>query len=122
MTHGNAVSLDLGAFDPRITATRLDAGGDVPIVLQPAVPDVDLAELCAAHRPELDALLARHGAILFRGFPLNAVTDFERAARAAAGDLFADYGDLPRNRAGENIYESTPYPPDQMILYHNESA
>ena len=26
------------------------------------------------------------------------------------------------NAAGEKIYESTPYPPDQMILFHNESS
>ena len=63
-----------------------------------------------------------HGGILFRNFNLPSPADFERAAKAMYGELFGDYGDLPKNAAGEKIYESTPYPPDQMILYHNESS
>ncbi len=55
-------------------------------------------------------------------FNLPSPADFERAAKSIYGELFADYGDLPRNAAGEKIYESTPYPPDQMILFHNESS
>ena len=39
-----------------------------------------------------------------------------------AKDLFAEYGDLPPESAGEKVYGSTPYPPDKMILFHNESS
>jgi alpha-ketoglutarate-dependent taurine dioxygenase len=83
---------------------------------------IDLAEWCAANREWIEARLLEHGGILFRNFNVPTPSDFERAAKAACGELFADYGDLPRNSAGEKIYESTPYPPDQMILWHNESA
>ena len=43
-------------------------------------------------------------------------------ASSIASDLFAEYGDLPPEAASERIYGSTPYPPDKMILFHNESS
>ncbi|MBC5800006.1 MAG: TauD/TfdA family dioxygenase [Candidatus Eremiobacteraeota bacterium] len=98
------------------------AGRGLPIVLEPVDAGIDPAAWCAANRAWLDELLADHGAVLLRNFPLPSPADFSRTARAVWGDLFSDYGDLPRNSAGENIYESTPYPANQMILFHNESS
>lgn len=94
----------------------------LPLVVEPTQPGLVLAEWAGANRSWIDAQLLTHGAVLFRNWDLPSPADFERAAKAVYGELFADYGDLPRNAAGEKIYESTPYPPDQMILYHNESA
>jgi len=98
------------------------AGRGLPLALEPTDDGVEPAAWCAANRPWIDELLAEHGALLLRNFQLPSPADFSRTARAVWGDLFADYGDLPRNAAGENIYESTPYPADQMILFHNESS
>jgi len=98
------------------------AGRRWPIALEPRDGSIDPAAWCATNRVWLDELLAEHGAVLLRNFPLPSPADFSRTARAVWGDLFSDYGDLPRNSAGENIYESTPYPADQMILFHNESS
>jgi alpha-ketoglutarate-dependent taurine dioxygenase len=36
--------------------------------------------------------------------------------------LFGDYGDLPREEEGGKVYASTPYPPEERILFHNESS
>jgi len=36
--------------------------------------------------------------------------------------LYGEYGDLPKKEGATNIYRSTPYPEQQMILFHNESA
>ncbi|GAC1307338.1 MAG: TauD/TfdA family dioxygenase [Vulcanimicrobiaceae bacterium] len=105
-----------------VRASLLVEGQRLPLVVEPLESDVDLAGWCSAQRRWLDERLLEHGAILFRGFSLPAIADFERAASAAAGDLFGGYGDLPRNAGGEKIYESTPYPADHMILWHNESA
>ena len=103
--------------------TSLSAPGQpLPLIVEPATPGLSLADWCAANREWIDARILEHGAILFRGFDVPTPGDFERAAKAAWGELFADYGDLPRNSAGEKIYESTPYPADQMILFHNESS
>ncbi len=94
----------------------------LPAVLEPAVPGLPLASWCAQNRLWLDELILEHGAVLFRGFDLPTPRAFEEVARMVCGDLYGEYGDLPRNLAGERIYHSTPYPADQMILWHNESS
>jgi alpha-ketoglutarate-dependent taurine dioxygenase len=94
----------------------------MPIVVTPAVENVDLPQWCAAHKDEIDEYLGRYGAILFRGFDLSDASDFEAVASSVVPDLFADYGDLPPEEAGQRIYGVTPYPPDKMILFHNESS
>lgn len=96
--------------------------GTFPLVITPSVDNVDLAAWCEAHTSELDGYFDKYGAILFRGFGLETAADFEPVASAIASDLFAEYGDLPPESASERIYGSTPYPPDKMILFHNESS
>jgi alpha-ketoglutarate-dependent taurine dioxygenase len=96
--------------------------GGMPMMITPAVDNVDLAAWCETHREQLGEYFDKYGAILFRGFALDTAADFEAVASAIAGDLFAEYGDLPPESAGERVYGSTPYPPDKMILFHNESS
>jgi alpha-ketoglutarate-dependent taurine dioxygenase len=96
--------------------------GRLPLLITPAVDNVDLAGWCASHTDEIDSYLDQYGAILFRGFGLEGAPDFEAVASSIASDLFAEYGDLPPEAASERIYGSTPYPPDKMILFHNESS
>ncbi len=104
-----------------VRASTLD-GSPLPLVLEPTTEGIDLAEWNLKNREWIEAQLLVHGGVLFRNFILPSPADFERAAKSVYGELFGDYGDLPKNAAGEKIYESTPYPPDQMILYHNESS
>jgi alpha-ketoglutarate-dependent taurine dioxygenase len=94
----------------------------LPLVITPALDNVDLAAWCSGHAEDVDRYLDRHGAILFRGFPLLGAPEFEAVASTIAGELFGEYGDLPPEETGERIYHSTPYPPDKMILFHNESS
>jgi alpha-ketoglutarate-dependent taurine dioxygenase len=94
----------------------------LPLVVVPAVDNVDLAEWAAANREQVDGHLDRYGAVLFRGFGIASPTDFEHVASGVVPELFAEYGDLPTEEATERIYHSTPYPADKMILFHNESS
>jgi alpha-ketoglutarate-dependent taurine dioxygenase len=94
----------------------------MPLVITPAMAGVDLAAWATANREQLDAYFDRYGAILFRGFELDGTAGFESVASAIASDLFAEYGDLPTEDASARVYHSTPYPPDKMILFHNESS
>jgi alpha-ketoglutarate-dependent taurine dioxygenase len=93
-----------------------------PTLVQPTTPEVDLASWAADNRETIEAELLGSGALLFRGFDLPTVDAFERAAGAIDPSLYGGYGDLPREGASDKIYESTPYPPDQAILFHNESS
>jgi alpha-ketoglutarate-dependent taurine dioxygenase len=104
------------------TGSLPDQQGSLPLLITPAVDGVDLAGWCAGHAEDVERYLDRHGAILFRGFPLAEPPEFEAVASAIAGELFGEYGDLPPEETGARIYHSTPYPPDKMILFHNESS
>ncbi len=96
--------------------------GRLPLLVTPAVDNVDLAAWCASNSGQVENYLDRYGAILFRGFPLADAPEFEAVASTIAGELFGDYGDLPPEETGQRIYHSTPYPHDKMILFHNESS
>jgi alpha-ketoglutarate-dependent taurine dioxygenase len=104
--------------------TRYLAMGErQPLVLQPAVAgELDLSDWAQSRRAFLDEELLKHGAILFRGFGVSLVAEFERFATALCPELFGEYGDLPREAIGGKVYGSTPYPSDQHILFHNESS
>src|ERR1700730_7207651 len=94
----------------------------LPLVITPAVDNVDLAGWCVSHAEDVERYLDRYGAIIFRGFPLVGAPEFEAVASAMAGELFGEYGDLPPEETGQRIYHSTPYPHDKTILFHNESS
>ena len=56
-------------------------------------------------------VLPRVGAILFRGFQVSGVTDFEDFVRWFSTDLQNyDYGSTPRTNVAGKIYTSTEYP------------
>jgi amino acid adenylation domain-containing protein len=105
-----------------VTMGSLKNGEKLPLLIEPAARDVDLAEWAAGNRELLEQNLLRHGAILFRGFALDSVGEFERFASAICPELFGEYGDLPREELGGKVYGSTPYPMDETILFHNESS
>jgi len=100
----------------------LASGVRLPLVITPEMEEVDLIEWSAQNRESIEAKLVDHGAILFRGFNLNSVSQFESFAKAVCPDLFGEYGDLPREEMGGKVYGSTPYPSDETILFHNESS
>ncbi|HWS54384.1 MAG TPA: condensation domain-containing protein, partial [Pyrinomonadaceae bacterium] len=93
-----------------------------PLVCEPALGEVELAEWARLNAATVEASLHRHGAILFRNFKVESVADFERCAAALCRELFSDYGDLPPEGGSRRVYHSTPYPPHKPILFHNESS
>jgi amino acid adenylation domain-containing protein len=100
----------------------LQAGNTLPLVLKPEADDIDLGEWAGNNRQSIEKNLLQHGAILFRGFSVDSVPEFERFASAICPELFGEYGDLPREELGGKVYGSTPYPADETILFHNESS
>lgn len=96
----------------------------LPLVVQPTMSGVNLASWAADHRDYIRTELAKHGGVLFRNFHVDEPGKFEAFARSVAidGELFDEYGDLPREQPGAKVYGSTPYPADKSILFHNESS
>src|SRR5947209_15236967 len=105
-----------------IKTSTLQPGQNLPLIVQPAMPQVDLAGWARENQEFLNTHLLKHGAVLFRGFGLTSVADFERTCLAICPELFSEYGDLPREGVSDKVYKSTPYPPDKAILFHNESS
>ncbi|MFP5246340.1 MAG: TauD/TfdA family dioxygenase [Thermoanaerobaculia bacterium] len=90
----------------------------------PLVVSGDGSELVSfydARRAELEEQLLVHGALLFRGFGLQAQDEFQRVVRALGGEPL-DYvdGNSPRKKLGSGVYTSTEYPPEFFISLHNE--
>jgi alpha-ketoglutarate-dependent taurine dioxygenase/aryl carrier-like protein len=94
----------------------------LPLVIEPALGEMSLAEWLGANRELTADFLQRDGAILFRGFSLGSAEEFEQTAAAICPTLFGEYGDLPREQMSRLVYGSTPYPAEKRILFHNESS
>ncbi|SFG29308.1 amino acid adenylation domain-containing protein [Novosphingobium sp. CF614] len=106
-----------------VSQTLLADGATMPIVLSPSEPDIDPASWAHDNQALIAALLLKHGAVLFRGFDLPGAHAFRAFADAMQPDgLYGAYGDLPPNKDAEGLYNSTPYPEQEMILFHNESS
>ncbi|MGH7999037.1 MAG: condensation domain-containing protein, partial [Brasilonema sp.] len=119
MVKPQAVSLPSGEL---IKTDYLQPENPFPLIVQPNVDEIELADWAKSHRDFIQTQLLKHGAILFRGFNINLVSDFENVAQAICPDLFGEYGDLPREEVGGKVYGSTPYPQEKAILFHNESS
>jgi alpha-ketoglutarate-dependent taurine dioxygenase len=121
---GERRSVSIGSPESLVAVTRINSVGSrlLPIVVKPAHSDVVLSEWAGAGGDYVDRLLKEYGGILFRSFSVESLSEFERFAEAISGELFAEYGDLPRNTLSARIYGSTPYPKDETILFHNESS
>lgn len=113
------VSLPQGEL---IKTAPLIPGYSIPLVVQPAVANVNLADWARGNHEVVETMLHRHGALLFRGFETETVEKFEQFAQSICPDLFGEYGDLPREGVAGKVYGSTPYPSDKAILPHNESS
>ncbi len=115
----------LGAAPGQLVRTgRLSEDRAVPWLVRPADDGLDLAAWGEANRAEVDALLLEHRALLFRGFPVRSVGDFERAVRATSNGELLEYRDrtTPRTSEGDRIYTATVHPADQRINPHNEGT
>ena len=113
--------IDLSHFNP-VRESQVAEGRPLPLILEPAADHVDLGDWVRNHHDYVEQKLLRHGGILFRGFGLTDASDFERVAACICAELYAEYGDLPREGVAGKVYTSTPYPEDKSILYHNESS
>jgi amino acid adenylation domain-containing protein len=105
-----------------IETENLSPGETLPLVIKPSIANLDPYEWARNNREFIETKLLHHGAILFRNFSLASAAEFEKFAQAISPNLFGDYGDLPREGVTGKVYSSTPYPPEETILFHNESS
>jgi alpha-ketoglutarate-dependent taurine dioxygenase len=95
----------------------------VPVLITPAMKDVDAVAWAASARPRLEWLLSTHGALLFRGFSVRDADAFHQFARVLSDELL-DYTEraAPRVTMRPQVYTSTEFPADQYIPFHHEMS
>jgi alpha-ketoglutarate-dependent taurine dioxygenase len=73
------------------------------------------------HRDLFESWLAKHGAVLLRGFAIDTPEEFESVVEAVHPTLL-NYveGDSPRTKITGKVYTSTEYPETYQISLHNE--
>lgn len=104
-------------------ASYLEPERRFPLVLEPNLAGFNLVPYAASNREHLEDQLLQHGAILFRGFSLKTVEEFQQFVTASSsGALEYTERSSPRSRVQGNIYTSTDYPPDLPIFLHNEQS
>lgn len=106
-----------------VRSTPLLPNQRMPLLIEPAIDGIDLVQWAGQNHDVIENQMIEHGAILFRGFPIGSAEDFERFARAISPTLL-DYEErsTPRSGVQGQVYTSTEYPPDQIIMQHNEMA
>jgi alpha-ketoglutarate-dependent taurine dioxygenase len=109
--------------DSWVKLETLGAGGEPPLLIQPAVRGASLSDWAHANRDLVEERLLRHGALLFREFETADAGGFERFIRATSSE-WAQYREpaTPRSQVSENIYTSTEYPAEHAIFLHNENS
>jgi len=96
---------------------------DPAIAFRPEVEDVDLSTWVAGNRPLVLEQLSKAGALLFRGFKIGSLAQFQAFTRSVCPELI-EYGERssPRTKLDDGVYTSTDHPQDQPILLHNEQS
>lgn len=75
------------------------------------------------NKDQIYELLHTHGALLFRGFGVASVDEFQDVAGLFC-DEFGSYvgGNSPRTRVASHVFTSTEYPKEERISMHNEAS
>lgn len=95
----------------------------VPFIVTSDDIGSNIEEWFIDHPADLDRLLRKHGALLFRNFKINGVRHFERLI-SASGEQLLDYRNrsTPRSRVRGNVFTSTEYPANEQIPLHSENS
>ncbi|KAA0059475.1 hypothetical protein IC582_002780 [Cucumis melo] len=101
-------------------------GSYFPLVLSPSSASFSIssfAQAIKAQKPTIDSLILNSGAILFRGFPVEAASDFNDVVEAFGYEEFPYVGGAaPRSKVVGRVFTANESPPDQKIPFHHELA
>ena len=108
-----------------IRTSTLAGIGPLPLVAEPQDQarnsTADLIRFIKENSAWLSDQLNQAGGVLFRGYVVREVDEFQSISQAVIPQL-APYieGQSPRTKVGDNIYTSTEFPAQYRITLHNE--
>jgi alpha-ketoglutarate-dependent taurine dioxygenase len=98
-------------------------GAHIPLVIEPETTNTNLDAWLESNKNFVDSQLARHGALLFRGFGIRGDDEFPAVVNKLCDEALSYvYRSTPRTQVGKNIYTATEYPAHKSIPLHNEEA
>ncbi len=97
--------------------------GPLPLVYTANNAEMHLPSWAGANGEEIVNELGKHGGLLFRGFKVKSLDDFEAFVAAVASEpLKYSERSSPRSQVSGRVYTSTDYPPEHPIFLHNEQS
>src|ERR1700753_1873466 len=107
-----------------VEQSSLQEGATFPCVFSPTIKGVDLVGWVEAEKTKVNQALAKHGAVLFRGFDVASAEYFHRVA-ALLGEkpLTFEENIFPRREKDRNSQRAgTVYPNLLKLRWHNENS
>jgi alpha-ketoglutarate-dependent taurine dioxygenase len=99
------------------------SAGQLPLIISPQVPGLDLSQWIYKEKKYVDEELLKYCAVLFRGFDITRIEQFETVVKAYDPTLLSyNERSTPRTAVSNNVYTATEYPADQYIPLHNENS
>ena len=110
--------------DKWVKVSPVDNTNTIPVVVEPAIENINFREWCSNNREMIDELLKKYYSILFRGFSVTTPETFAEIVDIISGGNLLEYRDrsTPREDRGNRIYTSTVYPAAEKINLHNEGT
>jgi alpha-ketoglutarate-dependent taurine dioxygenase len=94
-----------------------------PLLITPTNGHRDISSIFAEHSAVFKDDLLEHGAILFRGFPVDTVEKFSSVVSSVSdARLNYTYRSTPRTSLGGEVFTATEFPQTQEIPLHCENA
>jgi hypothetical protein len=104
-----------------VNERQLTASG-FPLSVEPRYK-LELLDFATTHADDVEAVLAEHGALLFRGFSVPSEQMLSSLFQALWSEPVSYvYRSTPRTNVGKGVYTATEYPAAQEIPMHNENA
>jgi alpha-ketoglutarate-dependent taurine dioxygenase len=101
----------------------LDPEGDFALVVEPGAESLNLLDWAKSNLGFIEQQLLKYGALLFRNFKVELVSQFQQIAGVVSNELLS-YQEraAPRIQIDNFVYTSTEYPADQHIPLHHEMS
>ena len=104
--------------------TKAPEGCDLPVCIMAKEEGISLLDNISQYKDQVETILSTVGGVLFRGFSVPSVEDFQQIAKSFNFPLLSyEFGSTPRSSVTSGgVYTSTEYPEHQHIPLHNEKA
>ena len=101
----------------------VDEAHRIPLLIEPGTDGAGLVTWSIRNSQSIESRFKEHGALLFRGFDLDAADDLAKLS------MMSDGAPLPyvqrstkRSKEAAGVYTSTEYPSEKSIGLHSENA